>query len=63
MRQKNNITADVGHFLLNEIHSTDLKNEKLTPKIRRKKAEKRYFFKKIFQKILKHTKPSNQRST
>ena len=41
MRQKkNNIPADGGHFLRKEIDSTDFKNENLTTKIRRNKAEK-----------------------
>ena len=63
MRQKqDNIPADAGHFLRKEIDSTDLKNENLTTKIRRNKADKPCFFKKIFQNILKQTKPSNKRS-
>ena len=48
------------HFLRTEIDSTDFKNETLTTKIRRNKAEKPYLKKKIFQKILKQTKPSNK---
>ena len=46
MRQKNNIPADAGHFLRTEIDSTDFKNENLTTKIKRNKAEKPYLFKK-----------------
>ena len=42
-RQKNNIPADAGHFLRTEIDSTNFKNEILTAKIRRNKAEKPYF--------------------
>ena len=53
MRQKSNIPADAGHFLRTEIDSIDFKNENLTTKIRKKQEEKPYFFKKIFQKILK----------
>ena len=63
MRQKNNIPADAGHFLRTEIDSIDFKNENLTTKIRRNKAEKQYFFKKVFQKILKQAKPTNKTST
>ena len=48
------------HFLSAEIDSKDFKNENLTRKIRRNQEEKLYFFKKIFQKILKWTKPSNK---
>ena len=44
MRQKNNIPGDARHFLRTEIDSTDFKNENLTTKIRRNKAEKPYFF-------------------
>ena len=43
--QKNNIPADAGHFLRTEIDSIDFKNENLTTKIRRNKAEKPYFLK------------------
>ena len=60
MTQKNNIPADAGHFLKTEIDSIDFKNENLTTKIRRNKAEKPHLKKKIFQKILKKTKPSNK---
>ena len=63
MRQKNNIPADAGHFLRTEIDSIDFKNENLTTKIRRNKAEKPHLFKKILQKILKKMKPSNKIST
>ena len=63
MWQKSNIPAHAGHFLRTEIDSTDFENEKLTTKIRRNKAEKPYFFKKIFEKILKQTKPSNKIGT
>ena len=60
LRQRNSIPADPGHFLRTEIDSIDLENENLTAKIRRNKAEKPYFLKKIFQKIWK---PSNKIST
>ena len=40
------------HFLRTEIDSTDFKNETLTTKIRRNKAEKPYFFKKNTSKDL-----------
>ena len=63
IRQKNNIPADAGHFLRTEIDSIDFKNENLTTTIRRNKAKKRYFLKKLFQKILKQTKPLNKIST
>ena len=46
------------HFLRTEIDSTDFKNETLTTKIRRNKAEKPYLKKKILQKILKPYKYS-----
>ena len=59
-RKKNNIPADAGHFLRKEIDSTEFKNENLTAKIRRNKAENSYFLKKLFQNILKQTKPSNK---
>ena len=62
-QKKNNITADARHFLSTEIDSTDLKNENLNAKVRRNKAGKPYFLKKIFGKILKQTKPSNKIST
>ena len=62
-KKKNNIPADSGNFLRTEIDSTDFKNENLTTKIRRNKAEKPYFFKTISQNILKQTKPSNKIST
>ena len=52
--------GDAGHFLRTEIEWTDFKNENLTAKIRRKKEEKPYFFKKFFQKIFKQNKPSNK---
>ena len=63
IRPKDNIPADAGYFLRTEIDSRDFKNENLTPQIRRNKAGRQYFLKKIFQKILKHTKPSNKIST
>ena len=44
-KKKNNIPADAGHFLRTEI---DFQNEKLPTKLRRNKARKPYFFKKIF---------------
>ena len=53
MRQKNNIPADAGHFLRTKIDSIDFKNENLTAKIRRNKAEKSIlFFKKYFKSSL-----------
>ena len=60
LRQINNIPADAGHFLSTETDSTDFKNENLTTKIRRKRAEKPHLKKNIFQKTLKQTKPSNK---
>ena len=42
MKQKNNIPADGGQFLRKEIGATVFKNENLTTKIRRQKAEKPY---------------------
>ena len=59
-KKKNNIPADSGNFLRTEIDSTDFKNENLTTKIRRNKAENSYFLKKLFQNILKQTKPSTK---
>ena len=59
-KKKNNIPANAGQFLMTEIHSTEFKNEKLTTKTTRKKAGKQCFSKKIFQKILTQTKPSNK---
>ena len=50
--QKNNIPAHAGHLLRTEIDSTDFENENLTTKIRRKKEEKLYFFKKNIRKDL-----------
>ena len=50
MRQKNNIPADAGLFLRTEIESTDFKNENLTTKIKRNKAEKPYLFKKYSER-------------
>ena len=44
MRQENNIAADAGHFLRTENDSTIFTNEKLTTKVRRKKAENSYVF-------------------
>ena len=52
MRQRNNIPEDAGHFLRLEIDSVDFKNENLTTKIRRNKAEKPYFLKKDIPKDL-----------
>ena len=49
--KKTNIPVEAGHFLRTEIDSTDFKNENLTTKIRRNKAQKPYFSKNIFQKI------------
>ena len=57
--RKKNIPEGVKHR--NSVNS--IKNENLTAKIRRNKAEKPYLFKTIFQKILKQTKPSNKIST
>ena len=61
--KKNIISAHGWHFLRTEIDSTNFKNEKFTAKITRKEIEKPCFFKKIFQKILKLTKPLNKIST
>ena len=61
--KKNNISATAGHFLRTEIDSRDFKIENLIAKITRNKAEKPCFFKKIFQNILKQTKPSKKIST
>ena len=62
--KKKYIPADAGHFLRTEFDSTDFENENLPAKIRRKKAEKPYLFKKnILKKMLKQTKPSNKIST
>ena len=61
--EKKNIPADAAHILTTEIHSTVLKNENLTTKRRKNKAEKQCFFKTIFQMIFKQTKPSNKIST
>ena len=61
--KQDNIPADAGHFLRTETDSTDFKNENLTIKISRNKAQKLYFFKTIFQKILKQTNQSNKIST
>ena len=52
MTQKNNIPADAGHFLRTEIDSIDFKNENLTTKIRRNKAEKPHLKKKNIPKDL-----------
>ena len=52
MRQKKEIPADAVHFFRKEFHSTDLKNENLTTKIRRNKAEKPHLFKKNIAKDL-----------
>ena len=60
MRQNNNIPGDTGHFLSTKIDSTDIRNENSTKKMKSNKAEKPHFFRKIFQKILKQTKSSNQ---
>ena len=61
--EKKNIPADAAHILTTELHSTVFKNENLTTKRRKNKAEKQCFFKTIFQMILKQTKPSNKMST
>ena len=51
MGQKNNISAHAGHFLRTKIDSIDFKNENLTAKIRRNKAQKTIFlFKKKYSK-------------
>ena len=55
--KKNNIPADAGHFLRTEI---DFKNEKLTTKLRRNKARRQYFFKKIIPKDLETDETTNQ---
>ena len=56
-KKKNNIPADAGHFLRTEI---DFKNEKLTTKLRRNKARRQYFFKKIIPKDLETDETTNQ---
>ena len=61
--RRKNIPADAGHFSRTEIDLTNFKNDNLTAKIRRNKAEKPYFFKKRHQNILKQKKPSNKIST
>ena len=63
MRKKKDIPADAGYFLRTEIDSSNVKNENLTAKRGRNKAEKQYLLKKIFEKILKQRKPSNKIST
>ena len=60
MRQRHNIPADTGHFISTEIDSKDFKNENSTTKRREKNH---IFFKGIFQKILKQTKPPNKISS
>ena len=51
MGQKNNISAHAGHFLRTKIDSIDFKNENLTAKVRRNKAQKTIFlFKKKYSK-------------
>ena len=49
MRKKKNISADVRYFLSTENNSTDFENKNLTKEIKRNKAEKPHFLKKIFQ--------------
>ena len=44
MGLKNNTPTDAGHFLSTEIDSIDFKNENLTAKISRNKAEKSIIF-------------------
>ena len=61
--QKNNIPADSAHFLRTEIDSIDFKNKNVTGQMRKNKAEKSYFLKKIFQKILKQTQLSSKINT
>ena len=64
MRQKkDNIPADAGHFLRTKIDSTDFRKENVALKIAEKRRKHRVFFKKIFQNILKQTKPSIEIST
>ena len=60
MREKNNIPADIGHFLRTEIDSTDSGNENL--KIKKKQGRKNHLkiYIYIFQKILKQTKASKK---
>ena len=45
-KKKNNVPADLGHALRRAIDSTDFKNEILTAKIRRNKAQNHIFLKK-----------------
>ena len=61
--KRNNLPSEPVHFLRTETDSTAFKSETLTTKMRKNKAEKLYFFQKIFQNILKETKPSNKIST
>ena len=60
LRQINNIPADAGHFLSTETDSTDFKNENLTTKIRRKRAEKPHLKKKYIPKNLETDKTIKQ---
>ena len=60
MRQRNNIPADAGHFSRTEIDSTKFTNEKLTTKVRRKKAENWCVFKKNIPKDLETDKNTKQ---
>ena len=56
--KRNNFSSDPVHFLRTEIDSTAFKSEISTTKMRKNKAEKLYFFQKIFQNIWKEMKPS-----
>ena len=47
---KNKIPADPGHFSRKKIDLTDFKNEHLTTKIRKNKAEKSHSFKEKYSK-------------
>ena len=55
--KQDNIPADAGHFLRTETDSTDFKNENLTIKISRNKAQKLYFFQNNIPKDLETDKP------
>ena len=52
MRQKKQYSCRFSDSLKNRTGSIDFKNENLTTKIRRNKAEKQYFFKKYIPKDL-----------
>ena len=57
---KNNIPADAWYFSRTEIDSTNFTNGKLTTKVRRKKAENSYVFKKNIPKDLEIDETTKQ---